>query len=89
MAQLSQITFDGVRNEVINGAPDWVYEEEFAFSKGYYWAPDGKKIAFYRFDERRVKQFHMTMFGPLYPQAYAFKYPKAGEENSLVTIHVL
>jgi len=84
----SQITFDGVRNEIINGAPDWVYEEEFGFSQGFQWSPDGQKIAFYRFDERRVKEFHMTMFGPLYPESYEFKYPKAGEENSIVSIHV-
>ena len=83
-----QITFDGVRNEIINGAPDWVYEEEFGFSQGFHWSPDGQKIAFYRFDERRVREFHMTMFGPLYPESYEFKYPKAGEENSLVSIHV-
>ncbi len=83
-----QITFDGVRNEIINGAPDWVYEEEFGFSQGFHWSPDGQKIAFYRFDERRVREFHMTTFGPLYPEAYKFKYPKAGEENSLVSIHV-
>jgi len=82
------VTFDGVRNEIINGAPDWVYEEEFGFSQGFHWSPDGNKIAFYRFDERRVKEFHMTMFGPLYPEKYEFKYPKAGEENSLVSIHV-
>ena len=84
-----QVTFDGVRNEIINGAPDWVYEEEFGFSQGFHWSPDGKKIAFYRFDERRVKEFHMTMFGPLYPESYKFKYPKAGEMNSLVSIHVV
>ncbi|MCK5136102.1 MAG: S9 family peptidase [Bacteroidales bacterium] len=84
----TQITFDGVRNEVINGAPDWVYEEEFGFSQGFHWSPDGKKIAFYRFDERQVTEFHMTMFGPLYPDSYRFKYPKAGEENSVVSIHV-
>ncbi|MCD4711283.1 MAG: S9 family peptidase [Bacteroidales bacterium] len=83
-----QITFDGVRNEIINGAPDWVYEEEFGFSQGFHWSPDGKKIAFYRFDERRVKEFHMTIFGALYPESNKFKYPKAGELNSLVTIHV-
>jgi dipeptidyl-peptidase-4 len=83
-----QITFDGVKNEVINGAPDWVYEEEFSFSKGFCWSPDGKKIAFYRFDESRVKQFHMTIFGTLYPEEYTFRYPKAGEENSVVSIHV-
>jgi dipeptidyl-peptidase 4 len=83
-----QITYDGVRNEIINGAPDWVYEEEFGFSQGFHWSPDGKKIAFYRFDERRVQEFHMTMFGELYPESYKFKYPKAGELNSLVSVHV-
>lgn len=83
-----QITFDGVRNEIINGAPDWVYEEEFAFSQAYCWSPDGKKIAFYRFDEREVREYQMTIFGSLYTDSYRFKYPKAGEVNSSVTIHV-
>ncbi|HDS07691.1 MAG TPA: S9 family peptidase [Bacteroides sp.] len=83
-----QITFDGEKNKIINGAPDWVYEEEFGFAQGFYWSPDGKKIAFYRFDEQRVREFHMTIFGELYPEAYRFKYPKAGEENSVVSIHV-
>ncbi len=86
--QEHQVTFDGVRNEVINGAPDWVYEEEFGFSEGFQWSPDGRKIAFYRFDERRVREFQMTMYGHLYPENYTFKYPKAGEENSLVSILV-
>ncbi len=88
MEEEVQVTFDGVRNEIINGIPDWVYEEEFGFSQGFQWSPDGRKIAFYRFDERNVPEFHMTMFGDLYPESYQFKYPKAGEDNSLVTIHV-
>jgi dipeptidyl-peptidase-4 len=83
-----QITSDGLHNEVINGATDWVYEEEFAFDRGFYWSPDSKKIAFYRFDEKRVKEFNMTMYGSLYPENYTFKYPKAGEKNTIVTIHV-
>lgn len=83
-----QITFDGKKNEIINGAPDWVYEEEFGFADGFKWSPDGKRIAFYRFDEKKVKEFFMTIFGDLYPEAYTFKYPKAGEQNSDVTIHV-
>ena len=88
MEEEMQITFDGVRNEIINGAPDWVYEEEFGFSQGFQWSPDGENIAFYRFDERKVREFHMTMFGNLYPDSYQFKYPKAGEDNSVVTILV-
>jgi dipeptidyl-peptidase-4 len=83
-----QITFDGRRNEIINGAPDWVYEEEFGFADGFKWSPDGKRIAFYRFDERKVREFFMTLFRDLYPEAYTFKYPKAGEQNSDVTLHV-
>jgi dipeptidyl-peptidase-4 len=84
----SQITFDGKKNEIINGAPDWVYEEEFGFADGFKWSPDGKRIAFYRTDERLVKEFFMTLFGDLYPEAYRFKYPKAGETNSQVEILV-
>lgn len=83
-----QITSDGKQNFIINGAPDWVYEEEFGFSKGFVWSPDSKRIAFYRFDEERVKQFYMTMYEELYPEWYKFKYPKAGEENAIVSIHV-
>ncbi|MEX0988190.1 MAG: S9 family peptidase [Bacteroidales bacterium] len=85
----TQVTFDGKKNEIINGAPDWVYEEEFGFADGFKWSPDGKKIAYYRFDETRVKEYFMTMFGDLYPEAYTFKYPKAGETNSDVSIRVL
>ena len=83
-----QITLDGEKNAIINGAPDWVYEEEFGFSRGFYWSPDGRRIAFYRFDERRVKEFTMTYYRELYPELYTFKYPKAGEKNALVSIHV-
>ncbi|MEN8226759.1 MAG: S9 family peptidase [Bacteroidota bacterium] len=88
MKEERQVTYDGVKNEIINGAPDWVYEEEFGFSQGFQWSPDGKKIAFYRFDEREVQEFHMTLFGTLYPESYKFKYPKAGEVNSVVAILV-
>ena len=51
----TQVTFDGQFNHIINGTTDWVYEEEFAITKGFYWSPDSKKIAFYRFDESKVK----------------------------------
>lgn len=83
-----QITFDGKFNEIINGAADWVYEEEFGFAKAFFWSGDSKKIAYYRFDESRVKEFQMEYFGQLYPDWYKFKYPKAGEDNSLIEIHV-
>ncbi len=83
-----QITSDGKFNHIINGIPDWVYEEEFGFNQAYAWSPDSRTIAFYRFDESRVKQYLMNRFdGQLYPTVYAFKYPKAGEENAVVTIH--
>jgi dipeptidyl-peptidase-4 len=82
-----QITFDGKKNQIINGATDWVHEEEFAFEKAFAWSPDGKKIAFYRFDESEVREFSMDLYGSLYPEQYRFKYPKAGEKNAVVSLH--
>lgn len=83
-----QVTNDGKMNYIINGAPDWVYEEEFSFSKAFAWSPDGKKLAYYRFDESPVKEFDLINYGSLYPSNYQYKYPKAGEKNSDVTIHI-
>lgn len=84
-----QITNDGVANKIINGATDWVYEEEFAIAKAFFWSPDGKKIAFLRFDESVVKEFSMTYYlSELYPNYTSFKYPKAGEQNATVGVHV-
>ncbi len=83
-----QITFDGANNEIINGTADWVYEEEFKFTKGFHWSPDGRYIAYYRFDETHVREFNMMVYGSLYPEEYKFKYPKAGEDNSNVSIHI-
>ncbi len=86
--QETQITTDGKFNAIINGSTDWVYEEEFSFAQGFHWSPDGKKIAFYTFDESSVPEFNMQMWGELYPQDYKFKYPKAGEANSTVKVSV-
>jgi dipeptidyl-peptidase-4 len=83
-----QLTSDGKNNEVINGRSDWVYEEEFSFAQAFYWSPDGKKIAFYKFNEKDVPEFSMTMFDGLYPTEYKYKYPKPGEKNAIVSIHV-
>jgi dipeptidyl-peptidase-4 len=83
-----QVTLDGKQNSIINGTTDWVYEEEFAITKGFEWSPDGNKIAFYRFDESQVPEFTMTEWGDLYPKQTSFKYPKAGEANSLVTVNI-
>ncbi|MGB0886590.1 MAG: S9 family peptidase [Vicingaceae bacterium] len=83
----TQITTDGKKNEIINGASDWVYEEELVLVKAFKWSPDGKKIAYYRFDESNVKEWLMKMYGPLYPEEERFKYPKAGEDNSKVEIY--
>lgn len=83
-----QVTFDGRFNHIINGLPDWVYEEEFSFARAFAWSPDGRKIAYLRFDESRVKQYNMNRFaGGLYPENYTFKYPKAGEQNSVVELY--
>ncbi|MEX2379289.1 MAG: S9 family peptidase [Vicingaceae bacterium] len=83
-----QITTDGEKNKIINGASDWVYEEELSLAQAFEWAPDGNKIAFYRFDESAVKQWNMKIYDGLYPTDYRFKYPKAGEENAEVGIRI-
>lgn len=83
-----QITKDGKYNEIINGAVDWVYEEEFSMDRGFEWNADGSKVAFYKFDESAVKQWQMTTYGNLYPDHYKFKYPKAGENNSVVRLFI-
>ncbi len=84
----TQVTSDGKFNFIINGVPDWVYEEEFSFSSAFSWSPDGKNLAFMKFNETDVKEFSMPMYGTLYPTEYKYKYPKAGEKNSIVTLHV-
>ncbi|PCE65878.1 S9 family peptidase [Sediminicola luteus] len=83
------ITQDGEKGKIINGITDWVYEEEFAFVRAFAWNANGSKIAFLRFDETEVPHFSMDMYGSeLYPQQYAFKYPKAGENNAVVSLHM-
>jgi dipeptidyl-peptidase-4 len=84
-----KLTEDGKRNKIINGTTDWVYEEEFSITKGYDWSPDSKWIAFLRFDEKEVKEFNLTFYNELYPTEYKYKYPKAGEDNSKVTAHIV
>lgn len=83
-----QLTKDGQRNAIINGAVDWVYEEEFSMSRGFEWNAAGTHIAYYRFDESRVKEWTMKYYGTLYPEIYKYKYPKAGEDNSVVEVHI-
>jgi dipeptidyl-peptidase-4 len=87
--KVEKLTSDGKRNKIINGTTDWVYEEEFSITKAYGWSPDSKFIAYLRFDEKAVPEFSMDMFEGLYPEQYTFKYPKAGEVNSIVTAHCI
>lgn len=91
----SQVTRDGKKNEIINGTPDWVYEEEFGFNKAFEWSPDSKFLAFLKFNETQVPMFNMPMYqgqspefkeNQLYPGSYDYKYPKAGETNSVVKV---
>jgi len=85
----TQITNDGEKNKIINGASDWVYEEEFALVRSFEWSGDSKTIAYFKFDESDVKEFSMDLFkGGLYPTQEVFKYPKTGEDNSEVTLHL-
>ena len=83
-----QITDDGKKNEIINGASDWVYEEELELVQAFEWSPDGKKIAFFRFDESKVNEWLMKIYGTLYPEEERFKYPKTGEDNSKVEVFI-
>ncbi|TDE03721.1 S9 family peptidase [Flavobacterium sandaracinum] len=88
-ATSTPITTDGQKNSIINGITDWVYEEEFAFVKAFDWSADSKKVAYIRFDESQVPEFSMSMFGKeLYPMMQTFKYPKAGEKNAVVSLHI-
>ncbi len=85
----TQITKDGKKNAIINGITDWVYEEEFAFVRAFDWNTDGTKLAYIKFDESDVPVFSMDIYGEeLYPQQQVFKYPKAGENNSKVSLHL-
>ncbi|MBL4939350.1 MAG: S9 family peptidase [Lutibacter sp.] len=87
--KVTQVTFDGKKNYIINGICDWVYEEEFAFVRAFEWSGDSSTIAFLRFDETEVPTFSMDITGKeLYPTQQVFKYPKAGEKNATVTLHI-
>ncbi|MEQ6123079.1 S9 family peptidase [Pseudotenacibaculum sp. MALMAid0570] len=86
---VTQVTKDGKTNSIINGTTDWVYEEEFAFVRAFEWSNDSKFIAFLRFDESKVREFSMNVTGnELYPTQQVFKYPKAGEDNAKVSLHM-
>lgn len=87
-SSVKQITNDGKKNFIINGTSDWVYEEELGLTKAYSWSADSKKLAFMKFDESKVKEMDLTFYGELYPTQSAYKYPKAGEDNSIVTVWV-
>lgn len=93
----SEITTDGQKNQIINGMADWNYEEEFAYVKAYEWSPDSKEIAYIRYDESKVKEYSFPLYKASnpeldscdsYPGEYRFKYPKSGETNSTVSVHV-
>lgn len=82
------VTTDGKWNKIINGNADWVYEEEFSFSKAFQWSPDGAYLAYYKFDESRVKEYSFSFYNDEHNKEYTYKYPKAGDSNSTVTVHV-
>ncbi len=87
--KITQITDDGKWNHIINGMCDWVYEEEFSFTRAFQWSSDSKKLAFLRFDESAVNEFTLQYFhDEVYPEPYSFKYPKVGEDNSTVVVKI-
>lgn len=92
----SQITTDGKFNKVLNGIPDWVYEEEFSFNRALEFSADSKMIAYIKFNESKVKSYSLPMYAgeaphykeyETYPGEYKYKYPKTGEENSTVEVY--
>lgn len=84
-----QVTFDGKNNEIKNGWADWVYEEEFSKADYFEWNSEGTKLAYVRFDESKVKEYSFDTYNNnLYPDKVTFKYPKAGENNSVVSVHI-
>ena len=87
--KVTQVTTDGKKNNIINGINDWVYEEEFGFVRNFDWNADGTSLAFVRFDESKVKEINIPIYyNNLYPKELRYKYPKAGQDNSVVTLHV-
>ncbi|RYZ20459.1 MAG: S9 family peptidase [Chitinophagaceae bacterium] len=84
----TQVTNDGKWNHIINGNCDWVYEEEFEFSRAFEWSPNSKYLAYYKFDETNVKEYQFTVYDSAYNRQYGYKYPKAGDNNSKVQIHL-
>ena len=85
-SRITRVTTDGLKNHILNGEPDWVYEEEFTLTTGFYWSPDSRKLAYYRFDESDVREYYLLLYDSIYPELVSYKYPKAGETNSLVDI---
>lgn len=86
--KIVQVTTDGKWNYIINGNCDWVYEEEFSFTRAFQWSKKGNYLAYYRFDETQVPQYTIAFYDSLYPRQYTYKYPKAGEKNSIIEIHI-
>jgi dipeptidyl-peptidase-4 len=86
--KITPVTTDGKWNNIINGGADWVYEEEFGVLRAYEWSLNGNYIAYYKFDESKVKEYNMTLYNSQYNTDYRYKYPKAGEDNSKVSIHI-
>lgn len=87
---VTRVTSDGEWGKIINGLPDWVYEEEWAIDRALCWSPDSRKIAFLRSDETLVREFKFMKYltGTPYPEVFSYKYPKAGEINSSVELYV-
>lgn len=87
--KITQITTDGKKNSILNGLADWVYEEEFGHAKQYEWTKNSDALVFVKSDETEVPEMYIPTYGKqLYPSEMRFKYPKAGEKNSVVSAHL-
>lgn len=91
------MTTDGAQGSIINGVPDWTYEEEFATTCSMVWSPDNLTLAYLKYNETDVPAFTFQLYEgycepmpqyALYPGEYTYKYPVAGQQNSKVSLHV-
>ncbi|XP_042368967.1 dipeptidyl peptidase 4-like [Plectropomus leopardus] len=86
-----QVTFNGEENLILNGIPDWVYEEEmFSSNQGLWWSPGGKYVAYAEFNDTEVHTIEYTWYGEdQYPRTISIPYPKPGTPNPTVRLFVV
>uniref|UniRef100_H0Z908 Fibroblast activation protein alpha n=2 Tax=Taeniopygia guttata TaxID=59729 RepID=H0Z908_TAEGU len=86
-----KITSDGKQNEIFNGIPDWVYEEEMLATKyALWWSPNGRYLAYVQFNDSDIPVIEYSYFGEdQYPRKIIIPYPKAGAKNPTVKVFIV